>query len=329
MSTNPKVSVIVPIYKVQDFIEHCVTTLFEQTLENIEYIFVDDCTPDDSVKILENVLLRYPNRKDAVRIVHHEQNRGLPAARNTGLELAHGDYIFHCDSDDYVEYDMLESMVVAAEENNADFVWCDWYLTFEKKERYMKEPEATSQEDVIKNVLSGVMKYNVWNKIIKRSVYQDNNICFPDGYGMGEDMTIIQLLPYVNNVKYVKKAFYHYVRTNTEAFTHTISDKHLGALQYNTNKTVECLKNVYNDKYNLEIDFFLQNVKLPFLISPNKKDYLLWQTLYSQSNACILENKRMPIRTRVLQWFASRKQYWYVRLYNVMITMYYKRFYRE
>lgn len=328
MSTNPKVSVIVPIYKVQDFIEHCVTTLFEQTLENIEYIFVDDCTPDDSVKILENVLLRYPNRKDAVRIVHHEQNRGLPAARNTGLELAHGDYIFHCDSDDYVEYDMLESMVVAAEENNADLVWCDWYLTFEKKERYMKEPEATSQEDVIKNVLSGVMKYNVWNKIIRRSIYHEQHVKFPEGYGMGEDMTMIRLLPHIHTVKYLPRALYHYVRTNVEAFTHKISDKHLAALKYNIELTAEYLNTFCNNKYNLEIQYFLQNVKLPFLISDDQTNYNIWQELFPDSNTFIWSNKKMSLRTRILQLCAMRQQYWILKLYYIINRVLYKIVYR-
>ena len=103
-----KVSVIIPIYKVEAFIERCAATLMEQTLPEVEYIFVDDATSDNSIDVLEEVIARYPQRKGQVRIVHNAENKGLPAARNTGLALATGEYIFHCDSDDYVEPSMLE-----------------------------------------------------------------------------------------------------------------------------------------------------------------------------------------------------------------------------
>ena len=113
-----KVSVIIPIYKVEAFIERCATTLMEQTLREVEYIFVDDATPDSSIQVLEEVVTRYPERKEQVHIVHHGTNKGLPAARNTGLSLATGEYIFHCDSDDYVDQSYLLEMRQALE--NAD-----------------------------------------------------------------------------------------------------------------------------------------------------------------------------------------------------------------
>ena len=154
-----KVSVIIPIYKVEKFIERCVRSLMEQTLKEVEYIFVDDATPDKSIEVLERCLALYPNRK--TEILHHSQNQGLPAARNTGLQVATGKYIFHCDSDDYVEHDMLEKLYLQAEQTNADIVWCDWFLTFAENERYMKQPQFETTIDALKGILSGVMKYNV------------------------------------------------------------------------------------------------------------------------------------------------------------------------
>lgn len=94
-----RVSIIIPIFKVRNFIERCVCSLFGQTLKEVEYIFVDDATPDDSIEILEACIVRYPERKEQVRILKHEQNQGLPTARNTGLAVATGEYVFHCDSD--------------------------------------------------------------------------------------------------------------------------------------------------------------------------------------------------------------------------------------
>lgn len=98
-----KVSVIIPVYNVEKYIEHCARSLMEQTLMDIEYIFVDDCTPDHSMEILQRVLTDYPERLESIRIIHHTQNSGLATVRNTGLQIAQGEYIIHCDSDDWVE----------------------------------------------------------------------------------------------------------------------------------------------------------------------------------------------------------------------------------
>ena len=94
------VSVIVPVYNVSGFVERCVRSLMEQTLDNVEFIFVDDASPDNSIDIIRRVIKEYPNRN--VRIAIHEYNKGLPSARNTGLDLCVGEYVFHCDADDYV-----------------------------------------------------------------------------------------------------------------------------------------------------------------------------------------------------------------------------------
>ena len=133
-----KVSVISPFFKVAPFIERCAESLLNQTLQDVEFIFVDDASPDESREILEKVIARHPERD--VRIVTHAQNKGLPAARNTGLAEASGEFIYHCDSDDWVETDLLEKMVNAAEENGADFVYCDFWMQFEKSARYMVNP---------------------------------------------------------------------------------------------------------------------------------------------------------------------------------------------
>ena len=87
---RPKLSVVVPVYNVSKFIERCARSLFEQTLDDIEFIFVDDCSPDDSIDILRRVMLDYPERKDNIHIIRHSINKGLPAARNSGLSTARG-----------------------------------------------------------------------------------------------------------------------------------------------------------------------------------------------------------------------------------------------
>lgn len=312
-----KVSVIIPIYKVEAFIERCATTLMEQTLQEVEYIFVDDATPDRSIQILKDVVVRYPNRKEQVRIVHHAENKGLPAARNTGLALATGEYIFHCDSDDYVEPTMLEEMYNAANAQDVDIVWCDWYLTFAQNERYMKQPSFDTPIEALKAMLSGAMKYNVWNKLVKHSLYVDNNIQFPAGYGMGEDMTMMMLFAHAQNVTYIPKAYYHYIKTNTNAFSQTYSDKHLVELKHNVQRIIDYMQNVYGEALEKELNFFKLDVKFPFLIAGQYKRWAEW---YLEANTYILQNKTISTRTRYIQWLASKRQYWMVGLYSWVLN---------
>lgn len=312
-----KVSVIIPIYKVEKFIERCVRSLMEQTLQEVEYIFVDDATPDKSIEVLKACLTLYPDRK--ATILKHHQNQGLPAARNTGLALATGEYIFHCDSDDYVEPTMLVELYNAAQKNNADIVWCDWFLTFAENERYMKQPTFETPMEALKAMLSGGMKYNVWNKLVRRSLYVDNDIQFPAGYGMGEDMTMMMLFAHAQKVAYVPQAFYHYVKLNTGAFSQTYSERHLVELKYNVQRTCDYMQRVLGDKVEKELAFFRLDAKFPFLITNDSHKYKLWQEWYPEVNAYILQNKNVSLRSRCLQWMAWKGQFWTVRMHYFLL----------
>lgn len=315
-----KVSVIIPIYKVELFIERCVVSLMEQTLDEVEYIFVDDASPDDSVNILREVIARYPNRAQNIKIITHNENKGLPAARNTGLAEATGEYIFHCDSDDFVELDMLESLYNKAKECDADVVWCDFFLSFETNERYMKQPSYTTPNEALKAMLSGAMKYNVWNKLVKRELYIDNKITFPAGYGMGEDMTMMMLTANARKVAYVPRAFYHYVKLNTGAFSQTYSDRHLVELKHNVQRIVDYMQVKFGSDIEQELAFFKLDVKFPFLITDDSRKYRVWQEWYPEANKYIGKNKLISTRSKALQWLACKGQFWAVKLYYILIN---------
>lgn len=314
-----KISVIIPIYNVSRFIERCTESLMHQTLEDVEYIFVNDATPDNSMELLSGVLGRYPQKTSQVKIVAHEYNKGLPAARNTGLALAQGEYVFHCDSDDYVEPEMLELLYNAAKEKNADIVWCDWFLTFEKNERYMKQPSYNTALDAVKGMLSGVMKFTVWNKLVRRSLYVEHRIEYPAGYGMGEDMTTIMLFACANNVVYVPKALYHYVKLNTSAYTQTYSPKHIVDLKYNVQRVADFLHSHFADRFENEIAYLKLDVKFPYLISANKDNYRIWQEMYPEANDYIGKNKCISFRSCLLQWCAWKKLYFVLKVHYFLL----------
>lgn len=319
MKNNILVSVIVPVYKVEAFIERCIRSLMEQTLQETEFIIVDDCSPDNSISVVQTVIHDYPERRKQVQLIRHKANKGLPAARNSGLTVASGEYVFHCDSDDFVEPEMLEQMYKTAKDADADIVWCDWMLSFGQNERYMKQPSYASPIEALKGMLSGVMKYNVWNKLVRRRLYDDNGILFPAGYGMGEDMTMLRLFACAQTAAYLPRAFYHYVKLNTGAFSNTYSERHLIELRRNTDETLSFLKNRCGDALAMDLEFFKLDVKFPFLITDDKKKYRLWETWYPEANTYIKLNKDVSFRRRLLQLLASKKHFWLVGLYYKLI----------
>lgn len=314
----PKVSVIVPIYGVERFIERSVESMMNQTLEEVEYIFVDDCTPDGSIDILKKVVASYPQR--CVRILRHDVNRGLPAARNTGLRAARGEYIFHWDSDDYAESEMLQALYDEAKTKDRDYVWCDWFLTFSENSRVMPQPSADSSREALSIVLAGGMKYNVWNKLVSRRLYEDSSIRFPEGRSMGEDMTMIKLLAKASSVAHLAKPFYHYIRTNSGAMTQLYSPRHLEELQQNTTELCDFLRSEVSDEAIVqELNWFKLNVKLPFLFTGRKEDIRLWRVWYPETNKDIMSNHRQALRTRILQWTAAHRLSIVNMIYNTLV----------
>lgn len=321
MNTNISISIIVPIYKVEKHIGRCVRSLMEQSYKHIEYIFVDDASPDRSMEVLRQTLAAYPEREAAVKIISHEINQGLPAARNTGLAIAKGDYIFHCDSDDWIDGDMMEDMVRVIEQQGSDVIYTDFYLSFYKNERYMKQPAYREPKDCLQAMLSGGMKFNVWNKLVKRSLYTDHAITFPSGRSMGEDMTMMKLFCHAKTVSYIPKAYYHYMQTNPNAYTKCVSERQLDEIALNTADLINYVCQVYGEKYFAsEIAYFKLNIKLPFLISLDRKMYDLWRLWYPESNPFIRDNPAFSTRVRFIQYAALKKQDWLVQLYNYLIV---------
>lgn len=316
---SPLISIIIPVYNVQHFVEKCVVSLMEQTFDQLEYIFVDDCSQDQSMNLIKKVLDRYPERRAWTRIVEHPANRGLAAARNSGLEVATGEYVFHCDSDDWVETCMLEKMYAAIVKTQADMAYSDFFITFEKNERYMSNPEYVSGEDMlIKGFLGGRSKYNVWNKLVKRSIYVDNDILFPEGHNMGEDMTMMMVASCCERVVHVQDALYHYVKLNSGAYSNTISEKNLLDIRYNMDRTATFLIGKYGNAIEHDLDIFKLNIKFPFLITSNVDEYRRWQEWYPETNRYV-SDRVFPLRQRLLQVSAMLGFFWVLKLHYWLI----------
>lgn len=292
----------------------------QQTLEGVEFIFVNDASPDDSMDILHSVLAQFPNRQSDVTILTHPENQGLPAARNTGLSIASGEYIYHCDSDDYIEPSMLEDMYGYAVSLNADIVWTDWYLSLANSERYMSMPDFSTPEAAIKAMLGGGMKYNVWNKLVRTSLYVENAILFPSGHGMGEDLTMIKLFVFAKKIAHLPKAYYHYNKTNSSAFSQSYSDKHLVELRYNVDDLSEFILCHLGSDYGPEIAFLKLEAKFPFLLFPDMNRIKIWKSWYPEANQYIKQNRYIHKRNRLLQQWAAKDLWLLVKGYNILFN---------
>lgn len=319
-----KISVIIPIYKVERFIDRCIDSLMQQTLDEVEYIFVNDATPDGSMRVLEATLQKYPARLQQVKILAHEENRGLPTARNTGLKVATGKYIFHCDSDDFMEPDTLKILYETAEREGADYVWCDYYISSKKGSQYKAQREYLDADQALRGMLRGDMIYNVWNKLVRRDLYDSNGIVFPDGHAMGEDMTMIMLLACASKVAFVHYGGYHYVTTNPGALTKKYSDERsIKDLKYNIGRTSEFITEKFGNRYQYETNCFKLNLKWFFLaFSSDIKSYKLWHDCFPEANVDIF-CQNVSLRVKLVEWCASRRLFWLVKLHYLLIIKFF------
>lgn len=221
-----KVCIIVPIYNVSKYIERCAYSLFEQTVGDIQYIFVNDCTVDNSIEILENIIDKYPQRKKNTRILFHEENKGLAAARNTGLQQTDAEYILNVDSDDFVEPNMVELMYNKAVEENADIVVCDFLMDWGNVTKIAYQTYTPDNVEYTNLLLSGRVLPGVVNKLIRSTLYKEHNINPIEGINMGEDYsTTPRLAYYAHKIAKVDLPLYHYVQTNNNSYTKLFSEK--------------------------------------------------------------------------------------------------------
>ncbi len=228
METTIKVSVCVPVYGVEKYIEKCVRSLMEQTMkDSIEFVFVNDCTRDKSIEILKKIVSEYPERSNQVRIVNHNKNMGLPSARNTALHNVSGEYIIHCDSDDWMEPEMCQLMYKCAIETDADIVGCGFYENRLHKETIVLDDFDCSNKEGIKRFLCmNQMHFNVWQRLVKRTLYTKNEILFDPRFSMGEDCYANFMLHLkATKLATVKMPLYHYRLTNQNSLVKSSGKK--------------------------------------------------------------------------------------------------------
>lgn len=221
------VSILVPIYGVEKYIERCIVNLMEQSYDNLEYIFIDDCGNDQSMDILYETLSRYPNRVSNVHIIKHEKNRGLAAARNTAVAAAKGDFIMHVDSDDWTDKVIVEKCVEHQLKTNADIVFTDILTIYANYSIVEQWPDANSNIDLCLGQLQSKNRWNMWAQMIRRALYINNGIEVKEGCNMGEDFhTAPRLSYYAQCIAYVHEPLYFHDRSNENSYSNNFKESH-------------------------------------------------------------------------------------------------------
>ena len=198
-----KISIIVPFYNVENYIEKCLQSLVNQTLEDIEILLVNDGSQDNSEMIAKQFVEKYPNKI----IYLKKENGGLSDARNYAIPYAKGEYIAFLDSDDYVETNMYEEMYHKAKQEDLDYVECDFLWEYPDKTLESKGKQYSNKKEMF--LYTRVV---AWNKLIKREIVQNNHLEFPKGYRYEDVEFFYKLLPFIHHYGIVQKPFIHYVQ---------------------------------------------------------------------------------------------------------------------
>lgn len=240
-----KLSVIVPVYNSEKYLEKCLESLVNQTLEEIEIIIVNDGSTDNSQKIIDKYIDKYPTKIKALV----QKNSGQAVARNLGIKNANGEFIAFVDSDDYVEKDAYEKAYNYAVENSLEIVCFNFW---EEKGNEKKESGYYNFENRNVDIKYILNETSPWNKIINRNLIIENNINFMENY-IYEDLELIpRLVLYTNKIGFIDECLYNYVLHDNSTMRQKKYNEKLNSIYF----VMESLKkNFENTKYNRELEY--------------------------------------------------------------------------
>lgn len=260
-----KVSVIVPVYNVERYLDKCLDSLAHQTLKDIEIIIVNDGSPDHSEDIIKKYTKKYQNFK-----YYKKENGGLSSARNYGIKYASGDYIAFLDSDDYVKYDMYEKMYLKAVSNNYDLVVCDINYLYPNKTIRVSSGIKEDTQNIKKAYLT--IHPAAWNKLFKKELF-NNNIYFKEGIWFEDVEFIYRMLPFIKSIGVILEDFNQYVQREG-SITSSVSPKIYDYVS-NMNGIIDFYKEreIY-DEYKRELEYvYVRYLYATFIRSIKKYNY--------------------------------------------------------
>ena len=304
---KPKVSVIITIYNREKYIEKCARSLFEQTLDMIEYVFVDDASIDDSLVRLDKVMADYPERRPMVKVMALAENGGVANARNVGLANVTGEYVIHADSDDWVDADMYERLYNRAKETDADIVGCDICHEYPRWQSQLKQNYGKTIEENISRLIRGSIHPSLCTSLTRTSLISEHRLSFLSGLNMGEDLYFnLNLYLYASRIESLSFAPYHYRHTeDSSSFHHNRSTIGSGI---EIGRRIEQLMRSESryDAFAADIEYRKFSLKLPLVKDfMDNEDYRFWLSTFPETHRHIWRYKELDWKQRLELWFAA------------------------
>lgn len=287
MEQEIKVSILVPFYKVEKYVGRCVESLFTQTYHNIEYVFVNDCTPDKSMEVINEKIEKY-GLESKCKMIVHEQNQGISASRNDCLDNMTGDYFLFIDSDDYIDHDMVELLVEAAVKENADISGCGYIEEYEDHSVECSQKYTNDHDEMMRSITLLTIKGVMWKLLVRSTIvtdHKDEVRFIPDRNMVDDYLFCCQIFYYAQRFAGVDRCMYHWIQYNPNNYTHTTIfavESQAAAI-----RQVEAFyrkKGVYEIVENelLKRKFIS---KLPLLLDDKCYDVKRWRKLFPESKS--------------------------------------------
>lgn len=222
------VTIIVPVYGVEKYIAECAESLFAQTYSDIEYVFCDDCTPDRSIELLREVVERYPERKERVRIVHNDTNMGIGTTRKRLVSEVHTDTFLFVDSDDVLPLNAVETLVKRMKETDTDIVDGAYAIYVDEKAGKVITPPHDEPSKYLDKILcQNIILPRVWGRLYKTSVLDKVKDLFIDGIDFAEDICATSRLACVTSRSWTDDVVYYYRTDNINSYTRNITKRNI------------------------------------------------------------------------------------------------------
>lgn len=281
-----KVSILVPFYKVENYVGRCVDSLFTQTYDNIEYVFVNDRTPDRSMEVINEKIEEY-GMSSKCKIIIHEQNQGISASRNDCLDNMTGDFFLFIDSDDYIDNDMVEMLVEAALKENADISGCGYIEEY--ADHSVKHPQkyTNNHDEMMRAITLLTIKGVMWKLLVRSTIVTEHRaeVRFVLDRNMVDDyLFCCQIFYYAKRFAGVDRCMYHWIQYNPNNYTHTT----VFAVESQA-AAIRKAEEFYREKGVHEIveKSLLQRKfvsKLPLLLDKSCRDVRRWRNLFPECN---------------------------------------------
>ncbi|WP_455084918.1 glycosyltransferase family 2 protein [Prevotella pallens] len=311
------VSYIIPIYNVSGYIEKSVGSLLEQSYSNIEYIFINDCSSDDSEIKLRRIIEEFPVRRNKIKVITNEQNLGSATTRNTGLDMARGEYVMFADSDDWISCDYVESMVHKIESGGDDIVYCDYFESYDNREKLINQNYGIDNVECIRSMLGGGLHGSTWNKIYRRSFLLKSKQRFVRGADLFEDVSWnIRLFACTTKISYIPKAFYHYVQYNSNSIIKSMASsekKRDRAMQRIENVRVACdylIALGFVEKLGKEMGEWKLMAKNDLIDDKDDSSLQSWINTFPEADAAIIKCNKITWNYKLLLKYLHYRLIW-------------------